>query len=132
MPRWRFLELLNFIATELHKGFSPLFKQPTAEARETTIKALGQRLGLLAGQLADRSYLTGKRFTIADAYAYVMLTWTGMHRMDISAWPSLQAYMERVEERPAVQQARREEGLEAQGEPRGAPSASPQDSRPSR
>ena len=129
MPRWRFLELLNFIATELHKGFSPLFKQPTPELRDSTIKALSQRLDLVARQLADRSYLTGNRFTIADAYAYVMLTWTRMHQLDITPWPSLRAFMDRVEPRPAVQQARREEGLEPADQPSAAEAAS-RDARP--
>ena len=113
MARWRFLELLNFIATELHKGFSPLFKQPTPDVRDSTIKALGPRFDLLARQLADRSYLTGDRFTIADAYGYVILTWTRIHQVDLTPWPSLPAFMDRVETRPAVQQARLEEGLEA-------------------
>ena len=130
LPRWRFLELLNFIATELHKGFAPLFKQPTPELRDSTIKALDQRLALLARQLADRSYLTGNRFTIADAYAYVMLTWTRIHHVDVTRWPSLQAFMDRVEQRPAVRQARREEGLEPADQQPGAAQAASRDARP--
>ncbi|CAN7576063.1 glutathione transferase GstA [Phenylobacterium sp. LjRoot219] len=113
VSRWRFLELLNFIATELHKGFSPLFKQPTPAAREAIVQALGQRFDLMDRQLADRSYLTGDRFTVADAYAYVILNWTRLHQIDLTPWPSLRAFMERVEARPAVQRARREEGLDA-------------------
>jgi glutathione S-transferase len=124
LAHWRFLETLNFIATELHKGFTPLFKGPTDEVRRTTVEALGKRFDLLSAQLADRSWLTGERFTIADAYAYVTLNWTRLHKIDLTPWPSLQAYMSRIEARPAVQQARREEGLDQPAEPaQGAASA---------
>jgi glutathione S-transferase len=128
MAHWRFLELLNFIATELHKGFAPLFKQPTPAVREAAIEALGLRFDLLARQLADRSYLTGERFTIADAYAYVTLNWTRLHRLDLTPWPSLRALMDRIEARPAVRQARREEGLDTPAQQRSGPQ--PQDARP--
>ena len=130
MPRWRFLELLNFIATELHKGFAPLFKQPTPEVRDQTLQALGVRFELLARQLADRSYLTGERFTIADAYAYVMLSWTRMHKLDLASWPSLGAFLDRVAARPAVRLARQEEGLDAPAPQRGDPQPASQDARP--
>jgi glutathione S-transferase len=132
MPRWRFLELLNFIATELHKGFSPLFKQPAPEVRDALIQELRPRIDLLARQLADRSYLTGDRFMIADAYAYAILNWTRIHPVDLTPWPSLRAFMDRVETRPAVQQARREEGLEIPAAPRAAAQPAPDDARPSR
>ena len=128
MAHWRFLELLNFIATELHKGFAPLFKQPTPAVREAAIEALGLRFDLLARQLADRSYLTGERFTIADAYAYVTLNWTRLHRLDLTPWPSLRALMDRIEARPAVRHARREEGLDTPAQQRSGPQ--PQDARP--
>jgi glutathione S-transferase len=113
MERWRFLEMLNFIATELHKGFIPLFhKEFGDQGREAAIKLLKARFELLAGYLADRSYLAGDHFTIVDAYAYVVLTWTRMHKIDLSAWPSLASFVERIEARPAVKTARREEGLD--------------------
>lgn len=113
MERWRFLETLNFIATELHKGFIPLFhKEFGAQGREAAIGLLTQRFEILAGYLADRTWLSGDRFTILDAYAYVTLTWTRMHEIDLGPWPSLTSYLERVESRPAVRKARQEEGLE--------------------
>jgi glutathione S-transferase len=113
MERWRFLELLNFIATELHKGFLPLFHQEFGpQGREAAIKLLTRRFELLSGYLADRSFLMGDRFTLLDAYAYVTLTWTRMHKIDLGRWPSLVSYMERIESRPAVQKARQEEGLD--------------------
>ncbi|MDB5443720.1 MAG: hypothetical protein JWP86_2877 [Phenylobacterium sp.] len=130
MAHWRFLELLNFIATELHKGFAPLFKQPTPGLRDSTVEALAQRFDLLVRQLADRAYLTGERFTIADAYAYVILNWTRLHQLDLTPWPSLRAFMDRVETRPAVQQARREEGLDAPAQQREGPRPQAQPARP--
>jgi glutathione S-transferase len=112
MERWRFLELLNFIATELHKTFAILFKPQLAQVREPVVTMLGQRFELLANTLADRSYLTGERFTIVDAYAYVMTTWARLHRIELDQWPSLVSFAQRVEARDCVRQARREEGLE--------------------
>jgi glutathione S-transferase len=125
IERWRFLELLNFIATELHKTFAILFKPDlSSKVREPVVAMIRQRLGLLQEMLADKSYLTGDRFTIADAYAYVMLTWADLHRIDLSPWPGLQSYKQRVEAREGVRQARREEGLEPSSAPRGkAPDA---------
>lgn len=112
MARWRFLELLNFIATELHKGFGPLFKAETPpQVRDAVIDALGKRFTLLERQPEGKTYLTGERFTIVDAYAYVVLNWTNYHKIDVDPWPGLKTFLQRVKERPAVQQARREEGL---------------------
>jgi glutathione S-transferase len=110
MARWRLLETLNFIATELHKGFGPLWKEPTPEVRETTVKHLLSRFALLAGKLGDKPYLLGE-FSIADAYAFVTLAWARRLDVDLSALPALQAYFQRVLARPAVQAALKEEGL---------------------
>ncbi len=110
MMRWRLLETLNFIATELHKGTSPLFRKPSPEAREAAVKNLVNRFGLLDGKLGDKPYLLGD-FTIADAYAFVMLTWARKFEIDLSSLPRLQAYYQRVQARPAVQQTLQEEGL---------------------
>src|SRR5262245_11544551 len=76
MAQWHFLELVNFIATELHKGFGPLWHHPSAEVREATIENLSRRFDILDRQLGDQPYLTGETFTIADAYAYAILNWT--------------------------------------------------------
>lgn len=113
IERWRFLEALNFIATELHKGFIPLFhKEFGDQGRDSAIKLLKERFELQSGYLADRSYLMGHHFTVLDAYLYVVLTWTRMHQIDLSSWPNLVSYIERMEARPAVKTARQEEGLE--------------------
>lgn len=110
MPRWRLLETLNFIATELHKGTGPLFKRPSPEVREATVQNLLSRFALLETKLGDKPYLLGE-FSIADAYAFVTLTWARKFEIDLSSLPRLQAYFQRVMARPAVQATLREEGL---------------------
>jgi glutathione S-transferase len=132
MAHWRFLELLNFIATEIHKGFGPLFKQAPPEWRSQVVEALLFRFELLSRQLADRTFLTGDHFTIADAYAYVMLTWSHLHKVNLESWPTLLSYEERIELRPAVREARLAEGLDAPPAPRDqAQAASETDARQS-
>lgn len=110
MARWRLLETLNFIATELHKGISPLFRKPAPEVREGIVKTVESRLALLEGKLGDKDYLIGD-FSIADAYAFVMLRWAKGFGIDFSATPKLAAYFDRVRTRPAVQTTLVQEGL---------------------
>ena len=81
------------------------------QVRDAVIDALGKRFSLLERQPEGKTYLTGERFTIVDAYAYVVLNWTNYHKIDVDPWPGLKTFLQRVKERPAVQQARREEGL---------------------
>ncbi len=109
MARWRFLELLNFIATELHKGFSQLFARPPEEWRTKAIHKIKSRFALLALRLSDQPYLTGNHFTVADAYAFVMLIWARKFQIDVPA--ELEAYYARVVARPAAKRALQEEGL---------------------
>lgn len=108
LTRWRLLETLNFIATELHKGISPLFRNPSEDQRATVTKTVRNRFELLEGKLGDKEYLLGP-FTIADAYAFVTLNWARKFEIEVS--PKLQSYFQRILARPAVQQALREEGL---------------------
>ena len=102
MARWHFLELVNFIATELHKGFGPLWHPTSAGGREIAIENLSKRFDSLDRQLGDQSYLRGETFTIADAYAYAVLNWTKIHKIDMRRWPRLTAFLDRVAARPAV------------------------------
>jgi glutathione S-transferase len=112
LARWRLLELLNYIGTEVHKGFGPLWNPSTSpEAREAAISNLSKKFDFLEKQLGDGPYLTGQAFTIADAYAFAVLSWTGHLKVPFDRWPKLQAYMGRVAQRPAVQAALRAEGL---------------------
>ncbi len=112
MPRYRLIEWLSFISSELHKGFGPLLRPGGPEDTKAAIRdKLGLRLGHVAKHLASRQYLVGDHFTVADAYLYTILTWTRIAGIDLAAWPVLAAYRERVQQRPAVQAARAAEGL---------------------
>jgi glutathione S-transferase len=106
MPRYRLMEWLNFISTELHKGFSPLFNPAMPEeAKKLTLERLLSRFDYLATQLQSGPYLLGSQFTVADAYLFVMLRWSGAFSIELSRWPALETYFRRVEQRPAVQAA---------------------------
>jgi glutathione S-transferase len=111
MARWRLLETLNFIATELHKGFSPLFHKPAPEVRAAIVQSMRKALALLDGKLGDKQYLVGDHFTIADAYAFVVLRWARRFQVDLSSLPRLTAYFEHLLARPSVRKALEEEGL---------------------
>jgi glutathione S-transferase len=112
MDRYRLMEWLNFIATELHKQLSPLWYPTTPEATQEAQRAkLATRFELVAQTLAAQPYLMGGQFTIADAYLYTLLRWTGHLKVDIAKWPVLSEYMERIAVRPAVQAVLVAEGL---------------------
>ena len=112
MERWKLMEWLAFISTEVHKGFGPLWNPKTpADVRERTVQALGNRFGLMAQTLGKQPYLTGQEFTIADAYLFVVLNWSGLHKVDLTPWPALQQFQARVAARPAVQATLKAEGL---------------------
>ena len=110
--RWKLMEWLAFIATEVHKGFGPLWN-PKSEAavRERAVQALGNRFTLIAQTLSKQPYLTGDKFTVADAYLFVILNWSGHLKVDLSPWPALQQFQARVAARPAVQATLKAEGL---------------------
>ncbi|TWB63682.1 glutathione transferase GstA [Nitrospirillum viridazoti] len=113
LTRYKVQEWLNFIATELHKGFSPLFNPATPDDYKAVAKQnLDRRFTHLERTLADgRSYLTGETFTVADAYAYVVLTWAAQIGIDLAAHPKVAAFLTRVGQRPKVQAALKAEGL---------------------
>lgn len=112
MERYRLNEWLTFISTELHKGFAPLWNPDApGQTKEAAKATLAKRFGFLDAQLAGRTFLTGERFTIADAYLFTVVNWTNFHAIDLSPYPNLKAYIGRVASRPKVQQALRAEGL---------------------
>jgi glutathione S-transferase len=112
IERYRVMEWLNFIATELHKQFGPLWYPTTPDATKDAQKAkLATRFDLLAKTLAAQPYLTGSAFTIADAYLFTILNWAPMLKVDLSPWPALQQYQARIAARPAVHAALVAEGL---------------------
>ena len=112
MERYKVLEWLNFIGTELHKSFGPLFNPGTPEDYKPSVRsALRQRFEWLEQQLAGKQYLMGEQFTVADAYLFTVSGWGKFVGLDLSDLPNLQAYLARVGSRPAVKAALRAEGL---------------------
>lgn len=112
LQRYRLQEWLTFIGTEIHKGFSPLFNPATPEEYKAMARTkLLERLQWVDSQLADKQYLMGDQFTVADGYLFTVTNWTQPTNLDISGLANLAAYRERVGARPAVQAAMKAEGL---------------------
>ncbi len=113
MDRYRELEWLNYLTSELHQRFYPLFKfAHFADDVKGELRAdLDRRLAFIAGKLGDRMWLMGDTFTSADGYLFTMLRWAAFVKVDLSAWPNLVAYRDRVAARPAVQAAMRDAGV---------------------
>lgn len=112
IERYRVQEWLNFIGTELHKNFGPLFNKATPDAVKETARAnINKRLGYLNDQLAGKQFLMGANFTVADAYAFTIINWTNFVGIDLKAYPNVAAYMGRVAARPKVQETLKAEGL---------------------
>jgi len=112
MERYRVEEWMNYIASELHKGYSPLFRPNTPEEYKTIVRGnLAKRLALLDQALAGKQYLMGSAFTAADAYAFTILRWSPFTKVDLSPYANIKAFMARMEARPKVQQTLKEEGL---------------------
>ena len=111
LERYRLQEWLNFITSEIHKSFSPLFRPTTPDEYKKIAKEnLAGRFAWLDKQLAGKEYLMGK-FSVADAYLFTVLGWTKPTQIDLSQWPNLAAYHARVAARPKVQEAMKAEGL---------------------
>lgn len=112
LERSRLQEWLNFITSELHKNFSPLFNKATsADWKAGATANLEKRFGYVAEKLKGKQYLLGDQFTVADGYLFTVLRWTKPVGIDLSKWPALVDYVARVGARPKVQEALREEGL---------------------
>jgi glutathione S-transferase len=110
--RYRLQEWLNFITTELHKGFSPLFNPAIPDEVKAVFRdRLMAKFKYLDDALAGHDYLMGQQFTVADGYLFTVLRWADAMKMDISALPTLVAYKARVAARPKVQEALAKEGL---------------------
>jgi glutathione S-transferase len=110
--RYRLQEWLNFITSELHKSFGPLFNPSTPEDYKPVAKALiAKRLELVDAALGEKPYLMGEGFTIADAYLFTVTNWSGFVGVDIQRLSRVGQLMARVRERPSVQAALRAEGL---------------------
>jgi len=110
IERARLQQWLCFIGTELHKGlFIPLFDQKAPDGtRVHTLKKYESRLNYLDNHLTGREFLLD-RFSVADAYLYTILNWTAPTRVDLTPWPAIKAYHERLQKRPSVAKAFQEE-----------------------
>ncbi len=110
--RYHALEWLNYIATELHKGFSPLFNPKTPDDfKAVTREALSKKFAYVNESLKDNQFLLGACFSVADAYLFTVMGWAKALKFDLSALTELNAYLDRVAARPAVDAALTAEGL---------------------
>jgi len=106
MERYRVLEWMSFMSSELHKTFTPLFRASTPPAyRDIAIENLLRRFAWLDRVLATRGFLHAQRFTAADAYCFTIVMWAELHAIDLAQWPHLHAYLQRIAARPSVQAA---------------------------
>lgn len=112
MEYYRALEWLSFITTEIHKQFTPLFKDGTPDDYKSIAKKnLLVAFTLVDKHLAGKQFLVGDQLTAADIYLYVVTNWSRFQDIDVAQWPNLKAFQTRFRERPAVQEAMKEEGL---------------------
>lgn len=112
IKRFRIQEWLAFISSELHKSFGPMFRPNiNADWKAALLANIERRLAYVDQALTGQDYLTGTRFSIADAYLFTIVNWATIMHIDLSRWPSLQAFQKRVAARPAVEKAMRAEGL---------------------
>jgi glutathione S-transferase len=112
MERYRLVELLAYINSEVHKNFGPLFYPSLSEdVKKFARENLNKRLDWLDRYLGTKSFLMGEQFTVADAYLYVVLSWASHVGIDLGKWPSLKRHNDRVGARPHVIAALKAEGL---------------------
>jgi glutathione S-transferase len=112
LRRYRVLEWLNFIATEMHKGFGPLWNPASSEdAKQAAREVLAKKFDYAEQQLGSGPYLMGDQLTVADTYLFVILGWTAMHGIDLARWPGLVAFTRTMRERESVRLVLSAEGL---------------------
>ncbi len=113
LERARLQEHLNYTSSELHKAFGPFFSSTSSEADKGQAKTnVTMKFDYLDALFSDnRTYLLGDQFTVADAYMFVVCNWSNFVGIDLSKWPTLSAYVDRVAIRPATQSAMKAEGL---------------------
>ena len=112
IARYQTLEWLNYVATELHKSFTPLFRPDTPEDYKPVARGLlEKKLQYVDAALADKQWLTGHRFTIADGYLFTVLRWAYAIKLDMAAYGHIGNWMTQVAARPAVAAALAAEGL---------------------
>jgi len=109
--RAKLQEKLNYLTTELHKGFVPLFTDSSAEVKAATKNNLAKKFSYLDSVLAKKPYITGNKFSLADAYLFVISNWSKPTGIDLSTWPNISAYIDKILQRDAVQKTMNAEGL---------------------
>lgn len=117
--RYKANEWLNYVSSEIHKGMGLLFAldgilqtpESKLEFRKNYIAALGKRFDYLSNHLTQNQYLMGNQFSAPDTYLFTILNWHNFLKVDLTPWPNLMSYMERVKSRPSVQAAFQAEGL---------------------
>jgi len=113
MERYHLIEWLGFISSEIHKNFSPLFREDAhEEVKQYARRNLTGRLDYLNRAMGEGPYLMGDTFTVADAYLYTVLGWAHFVKVDLAQWLQLQRYVERVGGRPHVVEALKSEHLQ--------------------
>jgi glutathione S-transferase len=112
LERARLQEWLNYISTEMHKAHVPLFKpEYPEESKQIALKNIKKAYDYVSKKLGSKPYLLGDKFTVADAYLFTIINWHNFVNIDLSPWPVLVEYQNRVSARPGVQAAMRKEGL---------------------
>jgi glutathione S-transferase len=112
MERYHLQEWLTYISSEIHKSFSPLFNKDASEdVKSHAHSMLSKRLVYAEAQLADKPFLMGDRFTVADAYFFVVMNWSKIVGFDLAPVPNIKEFLARIAVRPAVQAAMKAEGL---------------------
>lgn len=112
MERYRLMEWLNFISSELHKSFGVLFHPEAPEVWKGVVKAqLTRRLDYASQRITGKTWLLGEDFSVADAYLFTVVSWGQYVDLDLAPWPTLTGYQGRVAARPAVAAALKAEGL---------------------
>jgi glutathione S-transferase len=109
LERWRTLEATAFMTTEIHRGFTPFFRDGTEQEKEKAREFLFMRFGTLSEQLGEKPFLIGEHMTIADCYLFVMLSWAGM--MGVPVPVPFHDYLARMKSLPSVAMALAAEGL---------------------
>ena len=115
LKRYRVLEWLNFIGTELHKGFGPLWNPASSEeSKQAARDVVAKKFDFAEQRLGNGPYLMGEQLTVADPYLFAIVGWTGMHGIDLSRWPGLTAFANTMRQRPSVRLVLEAEGLAGQ------------------
>lgn len=113
MDRYRMLEWLNVVTSDMHKTYGPIFRPTTPdEFKKLSREVIGRRLEWLDKHLAGKQYLMGEKFTLPDMYMFTVLRWSPVVGVDLSRYPNVKAYADRVAARPKVAAALKAEGLQ--------------------